>query len=147
MFLGLGETDEWGHEDQYDEYLTAAQRFDAYLRELWMTVESHPAYQGRTAIVVTCDHGRGGDDVPGLQGGDLNQWRDHNAKVVGAEHIWVMAWGAGVSAGGEARDLPAPVTQSQIAATVAAILGEDYAAAEPRAARAIEGVMAKPAGR
>ncbi len=141
MFLGLGETDEWGHEDQYDEYLIAAQRFDGYLRELWATVESHPAYKGRTAIVVTCDHGRGGDDVPGLEGGVLEHWRDHNAKVVGAEHIWVMAWGAGVAGGGEIKDLDKPVTQSQIAATVAALVGEDLVKAEPRAAEAIESVL------
>jgi len=146
MFVGLGETDEWGHEDQYDEYLDAAARFDGYLRELWATVQSLPAYKDRTAILVTCDHGRGGsnDDVPGLEGGTLETWRDHNAKVIGAERIWVMAFGAGVAALGEVRDLPEPVTQSQIAATLAALVGEDYSAAQPRAGKPIAQILARP---
>lgn len=37
----------------------------------------------------------------------------------------------------------APVTQSQVAATVAALLGEDYARAVPKAGKPIEAVLGR----
>lgn len=142
MFLGLGETDEWGHEGQYDEYLTAANRVDDYLRELWETIQTTPAYKDCTTVIVTCDHGRGGDNCPGVEGGELKQWRDHNSKVAGAEQIWIMAWGPDTPALGERKNIET-VTQSQIAATIAAALGEDYPAEQPRAAKMIADVVGK----
>ena len=133
MFLGMGETDEWAHEGDYRQYLDAAHRVDAYLRELWETLQSMPEYKDATSIIVTCDHGRGGDNAPGHEGGELKKWRDHNNKTIGAEQIWIMVMGPDTPALGERENIE-PVTQSQIAATIAALLGEDYNAAQPRAA-------------
>lgn len=140
VFIALGETDEWAHEGEYDEYLNAAHRADAYLRELWVLLQSMPEYKDSTSLLVTCDHGRGGDDAPGYAEGKLAEWRDHNAQVEGAQQIWVMAMGPDTPPLGERRDI-APVTQSQIAATLAALLGHDYPAAQPRAAGPISDVM------
>ncbi len=136
MFFGMGETDEWAHERQYGQYLTAANRVDAWLKELWETVQSMPEYRDCTSIVVTCDHGRGGDNAPGYEGGELAKWRDHNNKVIGAEQIWIMVMGPDSRALGERENI-ATVTQSQIAATIAGLLGEDYCAAQERAAEPI----------
>ncbi|MBY0395089.1 MAG: hypothetical protein K2X91_01300, partial [Thermoleophilia bacterium] len=97
-------------------------------------------YKGCTSFVITCDHGRGGEDPPGYQGGRLSQWTDHGARVVGAEQTWIMVIGPDTPSMGELKDAP-PVTQSQIAATIAALVGYDYPAAEPRAAPAIEGAV------
>ena len=53
LYVSLGETDEWGHEGRYDEYLTAAQRADRYLRTLWETAQAMPEYRGRTTLIFS----------------------------------------------------------------------------------------------
>lgn len=141
-FIGLGETDEWAHENKYDQYLDSARRADAYVKELWDWCQATPGYKDCTTIIFTCDHGRGGDNAPGYEGGQLKQWSDHNAKVIGAEQMWVMVWGPDTPPRGEMSDTP-PLTQSQIAATIAALLGEDYNAAQRKAGQPIPGAIAR----
>ena len=152
VFLGLGETDEWAHEGNYEQYLTAAHRADGYIRELWTFIQSSPDYKDTTSIILLCDHGRGGPPpsttpstmtFPTLEGNDPKQWRDHNSKVPGAQQIWIAIWGPDTPALGERANIPA-VTQSQVAATLAALLGENYSATEPRAGEAIKDALAKP---
>jgi hypothetical protein len=123
LYVMLGETDEWAHGRRYDLYLDAAARNDRFMRRLWETAQSMPQYKGRTALVVATDHGRGEGTA---------DWTSHGQKVPAAERIWLAVMGPGVPAFGIRPD--ARVTQSQIAATVAALLGEDYARAQPRAA-------------
>ena len=117
-FIGYGETDEWAHEGRYDQYLSSAHRVDGFIRDLWQAVQAIPEYAGTTTFIITTDHGRGSG---------LREWRNHGAKVEGAEYIWVAVMGPGTPALGERRDVPS-VTQSQIAATVAASLGLDWSA-------------------
>ena len=124
LYLALGETDEWAHHGRYDRYLEAATRDDAYLKRLWETLQSMPAYAGKTALLVTTDHGRGSEGAT---------WRDHGKAVAGAERIWIAAMGPEIPAKGERTKIP-DVLQSQIAATVAALLGEDYRRDVPQAA-------------
>jgi hypothetical protein len=127
FYLSLGETDEWAHAGRYDEYLVAAQRVARYLGTLWETVQALPQYRGKTTLIVATDHGRG--DAP-------TGWRNHGANVNGSENVWLAFLGPDTPALGE-RSATAPVTQSQVAATLAAFLGEDYCAAVPRAGRPI----------
>lgn len=131
FFLSLGETDEWAHEGRYDEYLASAQRFDSYLKQLWDTLQSMPQYRNKTTLLVATDHGRG--DAP--QG-----WRHHAAAIPGSENVWIAVIGPDTPALGE-RSRTAPVTQSQLAATLAAFLGEDYHASEPKAGQPIGDVI------
>lgn len=131
LFLSLGETDEWSHAGRYAEYLDAARRVDGALKTLWETMQGMRRYRDRTAFLVTTDHGRG--DAP-------TGWRSHGAAVRGSENIWVAAFGAGVAPGGERRG-GAPVTQNQVAATLARLLGEDYNAAQPKAGAPISEVF------
>jgi arylsulfatase A-like enzyme len=123
MWLTFGETDEWAHERSYAHYLDAARQTDAHLETLWKTLQSHPQYRGRTTLILCVDHGRG------RTGKD---WTSHGAKIPGADEIWMAALGPDTPALGE-RTNTATVTQSQIAATVAAAVGEDYRAAVPQA--------------
>jgi arylsulfatase A-like enzyme len=132
LYLALGETDDWAHAGRYDLYLRAARRFDRYLRRLWDVVQSLPQYRDKTALVITTDHGRGGAAAQG--------WKGHGAKVPGAEDIWIAVLGPDTAPRGARRDAPA-VTQSQVAATVAALLGEDFAAAQPGVAAPIADVL------
>jgi glycerophosphoryl diester phosphodiesterase len=123
LYVALGETDEWGHGRRYDLYLDSARNADRFLGELWDRLQADPQYRDRTALIVTTDHGRGPTRA---------DWTDHGEKVPGAEFVWVAAVGAGVPARGEREGVE--VTQSQVAATVAAVVGEDFRAAVPAAA-------------
>jgi hypothetical protein len=129
MYVMLGDTDEWAHERRYDLYLDAASRGDRYLKTLWDWVQATPGYRDRTALLVATDHGRGaGED-----------WTDHGRRVLAAERIWMAV----LLPGGKSRVLaPAPgtpLTQSQFAATIAALLGreKEFHAAFPRTAPSI----------
>jgi len=81
-------------------------------------------------------HGRG--DPPRC-------WRDHGEKVKGSKAIWIAVLGPDTPALGE-RANTAVVTQGQVAATIAALLGEDYLADAPKSARPLADVI-RPAGR
>ena len=119
LFVGYGETDEWAHSGMYDLVLQSAHRVDGYIADLWNTMQSMPAYRGTTTFIITTDHGRG-DGASG--------WRDHGKDVAGAETIWIAVLGPDTPALGELTG-GTRVTQSQVAATIAALLGEDWNAA------------------
>jgi phosphopentomutase/2,3-bisphosphoglycerate-independent phosphoglycerate mutase family metalloenzyme len=137
LFVGYGETDEWAHSRRYDQTLRSAHRVDAFIGELWRTMQSLPQYKDRTTFIITADHGRGSGP---------NDWTDHGKNVAGAENIWIAVMGPDTRAAGE-RVRSAPVTQSQIAATIAALLGTDYHAAVPEAAPPIADVLPGAAAR
>ena len=123
LYVMLGETDEWAHERRYDQYLDSAWRSDRFLRRLWEAAQALPDYRGRTALLVTTDHGRGA--AP-------KDWPHHGKDVPAAERIWMAALGPGTPALGVREGVTA--TQSQLAASVAALLGLDYRTAAPKAA-------------
>jgi hypothetical protein len=124
MWITFGETDEWAHERKYDRYLDATRFTDSYLRDLWDTLQGMGQYRGKTTLIVCVDHGRGrtGQD-----------WTSHNNQVPGADEIWMSVLGPDTPALGERFSI-ATVTQSQVAATVAAAVGEDYRASVSQAA-------------
>ncbi len=124
LFVGYGGTDDWAHEGKYDLVLQAAHQDDQHIQELWELMQSNPAYHDQVTFIITTDHGRGSG---------LKQWRDHDYNVAGAENIWIAVMGPDTPPKGEMASVPR-VTQSQIAATIAALLGEDYRAAVPQAA-------------
>jgi phosphopentomutase len=130
MFIGLGETDEWAHARRYDLYLEAARKNDRFIRELWQTLQSIPQYAGKTTLIVTCDHGRGTV---------LTDWTNHTSKTVGAEKTWTAIIGPDTRPLGVRRDLS--VTQSQIAATVAAAVGQDFTETSEKVARPLPGAV------
>lgn len=137
LFLSLGETDEWGHEGRYDEYLVAAQRFDSYLRKLWETLQEDVEYRGKTTMIISTDHGRGGFPA---------EWKSHGEKIAGSERIWLMAIGPDTAPLGE-REKTQKIGQNQIAATIAALLGEDYVSAVPQAGGPIEELYLDSSGK
>ena len=122
----FGETDSWAHSGDYDKYLNAVHRFDTWMREYWETLQSMPEYRGKTTLIVTTDHGRG----------DGKEWTSHGSKITNAEHTWIMVMGPDTPPLGERRNAPA-VTNGQVATTIAESLGEDYRAAQPKAAKAL----------
>jgi hypothetical protein len=126
LYVGLGETDEWGHGRRYDFYLESAHQSDQFLAEMWHLMQSLPQYRDKTALIVTTDHGRGSTRA---------DWTDHAKKVPGAELVWIAVMGPDTPARGERANIE--TTQSQIAATIARLVGEDFNAASPQAAAAL----------
>jgi len=131
LFVGYGETDNWGHSGRYDLVLESAHQFDHFVAELWNTMQQMPEYRGKTTFLITTDHGRGSGPV---------EWKDHGKKQRGSENIWLAVLGPDTPVLGERTDV-APITQSQIAATIAAFLGQDFRRAAPRAAAPISDVI------
>jgi hypothetical protein len=132
LFVGYGETDNWAHAGRYDLVLHSAQEFDQYVAELWREMQAMPEYRGSTTFIITTDHGRGSGPV---------QWKDHGVEEKGSENIWLAVLGPDTAPLGE-RSHIAVVTQAQIAATVAALLGKDFNHDVPAAAPAIADVLA-----
>lgn len=131
LFLSLGETDEFAHAGKYKEYLEAAHRVDGYLKTLWETAQSMPEYQGSTTLIFSPDHGRGEAPV---------EWKSHGEKIPDSKHIWMAFLGPDTKAMGE-RSKTREVKQNQIAATLAALLGEDYHRAVSKAGKPITDVL------
>ncbi|NNF03845.1 MAG: phosphoglyceromutase [Rhodothermales bacterium] len=130
LYIAYGETDDFAHDGDYDAYLRAAHRTDAFIRDLWEWVQNDSEYAGRTTFLITTDHGRGAREA----------WIGHggNDDWAGSEHIWVAAIGPVTPPTGEATT--GSTGQNQIAATVAAVLGLDYDAGG-RAGRPIQAII------
>jgi len=131
LFVGYGETDNWAHQGRYDLVLDSAHRMDHFVKQLWDTMQAMPEYRGTTTFIITTDHGRGSG---------LTEWKEHGVEEKGSENIWIAVMGPDTAALGERTHVGA-VTQAQIAATIAAFVGKDYHAAEPKAALPIAGVL------
>ncbi len=134
MFFGLGETDEWAHEADYERYLDAARRTDDYWKSLWEMLQKDPQYKDQTTIIFTCDHGRGDNTK------SPDDWSNHGAKHPGSDQWWVAVMGPDTPATGVVSDHEM-VTQSQVAATLARALGHDWCKQEPRAGKPLEGAV------
>jgi hypothetical protein len=89
---------------------------DAFVEQLWTVMQSMTEYRGHTTFIITADHGRGSG---------LEDWKHHGTKYAGSEDIWIGVIGPDTPALGP-RSGPPVITQSQIAATIAALLGEGY---------------------
>jgi hypothetical protein len=133
VWIAFSEPDEWAHEGNYDRYLNSARNVDGYLSKLWATIQAMPAYREKTTFIITCDHGRG----------DGAEWRNHGESVIGAEKSWIAVIGPDTRPLGERTNIP-QVTHSQIAATIAALLGEDYHAAVPKSGPPIQDLLPAP---
>ncbi len=131
LFVGYGETDNWAHAGRYDLVLESAHQFDLFTEELWNTMQSMPEYRDQTTFIITTDHGRGSGPV---------DWKEHGVDQKGSENIWIAVLGPDTPALGERADI-APVTQAQIADTVAALLGKDYAKDVPAAAPPLPDIL------
>lgn len=133
LFVGYGETDNWAHQGRYDLVLDSAHRMDYFVHQLWDTMQAMPQYHGTTTFIITTDHGRGSG---------LTEWKEHGVEEKGSENVWIAVLGPDTAPLGERTNI-APVTQAQIAATVAAFVGKDYPHDVPKAALPITGMLGR----
>jgi len=129
--ISLGETDDFAHDGHYDSYLTSAHQTDAFIADLWHTIQTTQGYKNNTYLLITTDHGRGSN---------ANDWQHHASAlavkeymknlndfpngIVGSEHIWFAAMGPTIKAKGEVKTTT-EIKQNQIAATALVLLGKD----------------------
>ena len=130
LYVSFGETDDWAHEGRYDQVLDSARRTDGFIERLWGMLQSMPEYAGKTSLVLTTDHGRGDTRI---------EWKNHGKDTPGSDQMWIAVLGPDTPADGCRCDLD--VTQSQVAATLAALLGYDYHAAVPQSGAPLPGVV------
>jgi hypothetical protein len=123
LYLGLGETDDWAHDGRYDRVLETYERTDGFLRELWTWLQGAPEYRGQTHILITTDHGRGRTPA---------DWRNHGAKVEGAQDVWIALISPSMATRGEWKNAQ-PLRTNQVAATLADWMGIDWGALRPGA--------------
>lgn len=107
----------------------AAFRSDRFIGRVWHRLQSMPAYRGQTTLLITTDHGRGAT---------TKDWTDHGRAVPAAERTWMAMMGPGVTQPGVQNGVT--LTTSQLAATIAAAVGEDYRTAFPKAAAPLPGM-------
>jgi hypothetical protein len=110
LFVGLGDADEYGHRNDYHGYLEAVHASDAFLGDLFSTLETMGARGRHTTVLVTADHGR------------AYSFRDHGGRYPESGRVWLVAAGGDV----RARGLVAASrrhTLSELAPTLRALLG------------------------
>jgi len=132
LFLGLGEPDEWAHKKAYARYLNSLHLDDSYIAQIWQLVQSMPEYKDKTTLIVLPDHGRGEGD----------EWNDHGQQIPESRETWMAFIGPDTAPLGE-RSHSHAVTESQVAATLAALLGQNYRAAVPKSAEPIADILRK----
>jgi hypothetical protein len=128
MHIAFDETDDWAHDRRYNRVLDSIGYLDRSLRKLWQAINDSPEYRGKTTLVVTCDHGRGGT---------IEDWHSHGKDVAGADQIWLAVVGPDTPAVGEATNAP-EAFQRDITPTILDLMGVDY--------RQYDGVAGKPIG-
>jgi hypothetical protein len=110
MFLGLGEPDEYGHQNDYAGYLNAVRRADARIAEIDGELTRLAARGTRTALFVTADHGRADNFV------------EHGAKFPESARVWLIAAGSALRASGFVK-APTQRRLADLAPTVRQIAG------------------------
>ena len=133
LHIAFGETDDYAHDGDYTNVLSALERNDRQLKELWEYLQSSPRYKDKTSIIITVDHGRG--NTP-------KDWTDHGEKVPEAQYIWTAIISPDVPLRGEWKNTET-IYQNQIAATLSRFLKVDYSENNPQAGKPIERLFGK----
>lgn len=121
LYLALGETDELAHQARYDLYLQQITDIDRMIAQLWYLVQTDPFYRDSTTFLITTDHGRGWKP---------NKWTTHGFWAQGSGEIWMAVLGPEILPSGELQS-QGQVYQKQLAATIAALLGDPVAPGHP----------------
>ncbi len=76
----FNDTDEWGHKNDYHNYLQAIRQQDSYIEGIYRHFESQSNYRKKTIYIITTDHGRG----------SAANWSSHSPQLPHSHHIWAV---------------------------------------------------------
>jgi hypothetical protein len=116
VYVGFGETDEYAHTGNYDNYLQSVHSVDDYIAQLWYLFNSNAYYKNNTYFIITTDHGRGNK---------ASTWRKHNMLTAGSKNAWLILLGPKINNIGEAKHSETVFT-SQLAKTIAYLCGFEF---------------------
>ena len=110
LFVGLGETDEYAHDDDYRGYLRALSRSDNVIGHISAELARYRAEGRKTTLFVTTDHGRAHD------------FHHHGADAPESAGVWLVAAGWGIKRQGA---VTPPETRylGDVASTIRALTG------------------------
>ncbi|MCO1335145.1 alkaline phosphatase family protein [Microbulbifer sp. OS29] len=148
MYIALGETDDFAHDQEYHQYLHSAHRSDMILASLWQTLQSLEHYRDNTNLIITVDHGRGNtvESWPHHASGPaLAQYfgkedHPHPQGVPGSDEIWIAALGPDIKASGEVSGGDT-ILQDQVAATALKLLNYKPKAFSKESGPAIDSIV------
>lgn len=147
LYVAYGETDDFAHDRRYDQYLAAAHRTDSFIAQLWQQLQADPYYRDQTTLLITTDHGRGNQSSnwsmhAGARAlerqltGYLKPLAKHGQGIAGSDEIWFAAIGPSIPAQGLVKT-NTPWLQSQVASTIAELLGFDFQSFQYQASQAL----------
>ncbi len=82
--LSMNDSDEYGHDRQWDNYIKSLKAYDQKIHELFLLLDSMPEYKKDTMVFITTDHGRG-----------KKRWWGHTL-MRQARPIWMFLTGPGI---------------------------------------------------
>jgi len=109
MFVGLGETDEYAHHNDYRNYLAALRHADRVIGQIYDTLERAERGGAATLLLVTSDHGRAG-------------FVHHGKAYPESARTWLIAAGSAVRARGMIRS-PETRRLADLAPTIRVLWG------------------------
>lgn len=104
LFVGLGETDEYAHQNDYRNYLAALRNADETIAAVYDILRQAEGEGISTLLLVTSDHGRA-------------RFVHHGAEYPESARTWLVAAGSSVTARGEVSS-PAPRKLADLAPTI-----------------------------
>lgn len=133
LFISYGETDDFAHDAKYDEYIFAAERTDAFVKDVWETLQAIDHYRDNTVLFISVDHGRGEEPIETWLhhasmrslDGYMSSLARYEQGIVGSDATWMAAMGPGIANNGSLATDEC-LTSDRIASTLMQVLGEDY---------------------
>tara|TARA_Y100000389_G_scaffold203837_1_gene253692 strand:- start:53 stop:1114 length:1062 start_codon:yes stop_codon:yes gene_type:complete len=74
IYIAYGETDDFAHMGDYDQYIKSLHNSDQMIEELWEYVQNDKFYKDNTYFIITTDHGRGTNEKWSGHGNSKSTW-------------------------------------------------------------------------
>ncbi|MCB9655321.1 MAG: hypothetical protein H6729_14475 [Deltaproteobacteria bacterium] len=115
LVVGLGDTDEYAHRDNYEKYIASIRRFDAFIGDLFRSLERMRERRGggaggEASVFVLTDHGRN------------TGFAHHGFGDPASSRVWFLAYGPRILGVNTRRDASTPMRLGDLAPTLRAAL-------------------------
>jgi hypothetical protein len=86
ILLSFREPDNSAHQGNWESYIRGIKKTDEYVYQLWNFIKEDNYYRGKTAMIITNDHGRHLDNIS-------DGFVSHGDTCEGCRHISLLAYG------------------------------------------------------